>query len=189
MVEIHAGDTVTIEHTTGQATPTPKTEIVTGIVYRDDEGTLRVNGAVWSVNLTRDADGYFPRGVVLISHSPAGAEVAPVEEFPVENTGLLAYVEAMKAEQAEAEAEAPAAEVAPAREVVMIGPKGAGRAYTVLGRTEATNGRTRIWLARHSRGPVVTAISKDGVVRRNAALGSVHPADLPEQVREALAAL
>lgn len=65
-MDIQPGDTVTVEHTRGWATPNPTTETITGTVYRDDEGSLRVDGESRSVNLTRDADGYFPRGVVLI---------------------------------------------------------------------------------------------------------------------------
>lgn len=79
--DITAGDTVTVEHTRGQATPTPVTETVAGTVYRDDEGTLRVE----NVNLTRDARGYFPRGVVLISHTRKAPQ-APAPKAPRKGT-------------------------------------------------------------------------------------------------------
>lgn len=62
MKQIRVGTTVTVESTTGQATGSPKTATVTGKVYRDCEGTLRVE----NVNVTRDANGYFPYGVVVV---------------------------------------------------------------------------------------------------------------------------
>lgn len=64
--QIVEGATVTVEHTRGQATPEPRTRTVTGVVYRDDEGVLRVD----SVPLERDEDGYLPSGVVLVSITP-----------------------------------------------------------------------------------------------------------------------
>jgi len=60
---VHPGDTVTVEHTTGQAIGQPTTRTVTGTVYADDEDTLRVDG----VPLWQDEDGYFPAGVVVVS--------------------------------------------------------------------------------------------------------------------------
>lgn len=64
---IEVGDYVKAEQTTGQAVGNPQRRVVEGVVYRDDEGTLRVE----RVNVTRDADGYFPAGVVVITHKSA----------------------------------------------------------------------------------------------------------------------
>jgi hypothetical protein len=74
--EIQVGDRVTAQHSYG--TINPRTNTYSGVVWRDDEGTLRV-GPKWDedpearpINVTRDENGYFPRGVLLISHEPAG---------------------------------------------------------------------------------------------------------------------
>lgn len=62
LMDITEGATVTVEQTRGMATGNPVTRTVTGVVYLDDEGVLRVD----SVPLWRDEEGYLPDGVVLI---------------------------------------------------------------------------------------------------------------------------
>lgn len=64
---IRPGDAVTVEVTSGWLTSNPTTLKVRGMAYLDEEGTLRVQG----VSIERDADGYFPRGVVVLEHLPA----------------------------------------------------------------------------------------------------------------------
>lgn len=59
----YLGRFVRIECTVGWATPTPVTRIVEGTAKLDDEGCIRVAG----VNITRDSDGYFPTGIVILS--------------------------------------------------------------------------------------------------------------------------
>lgn len=86
--QIVEGATVTVEHTRGQATPDPRTRTVTGVVYRDDEGVLRVD----SVPLERDEDGYLPSGVVLVSITPP----APAPTRP----DIVIYAQSMVCAQA-----------------------------------------------------------------------------------------
>lgn len=64
--EVVPGDFVTLESTVGYGCGAPVTRTVFGIATLDDEGTLRVGG----VNVTKDADGYFPCGVLVLSISP-----------------------------------------------------------------------------------------------------------------------
>lgn len=64
---VQVGQLVRLEHTRGWATSNPVTETVQGEAEYDDEGTLRVAG----VNITQDADGYFPTGVLILSVSSA----------------------------------------------------------------------------------------------------------------------
>lgn len=77
------GDLVIVEQTVGQATSSPTTSVVEGIAYRDD-GTLRVPGG-WAgngVSIERDATGYFPHGVIVVSVKPA-AELGSREPVAV----------------------------------------------------------------------------------------------------------
>ena len=61
--EIQAGDWVRVEETVGWATDNPRTRVVEGYAEVDDEGTLRVDG----VPVSREDDGKYPRGVLILS--------------------------------------------------------------------------------------------------------------------------
>jgi hypothetical protein len=88
---ITAGDVVTVEDTRGLATDSPVTTVHTGIAYVDSEGTMRADG----VNVTRDADGHFPHGVVLVSVRPGddASDAATPIVLDVQGSGreLVAY--------------------------------------------------------------------------------------------------
>ena len=60
--QIPAGAFVRVVVTVGWATNRPRTSIVEGVAYVDDEGATRVG----DVNITRDVDG-FPTGIVVLS--------------------------------------------------------------------------------------------------------------------------
>jgi hypothetical protein len=65
------GDIVTVEKTIGSATSTPEMVTIQGPAWRDEEGILRVgdpDGGLRAIaNIERDQDGYFPRGVAVVS--------------------------------------------------------------------------------------------------------------------------
>lgn len=64
---IEPGMFLRVEQTIGLATANPQKRIVEGIVYRDEEGTLRIPADSFAPNLERDERGYFQNGIVIIS--------------------------------------------------------------------------------------------------------------------------
>lgn len=67
-MEIKEGMTVSVESTIGRG-ETAVRRIITGIVYRDEEGTLRIPAESFAPNLERDENGYFMNGIVVLSVS------------------------------------------------------------------------------------------------------------------------
>lgn len=88
---IEPGDTVTAELTIGHG-ETARVFTITGTVFVDYEGTLRIRDSRvthWDVNLSRDANGYFPAGVVVRSVAKPYPWAASYEALTTAQDALL----------------------------------------------------------------------------------------------------